>query len=127
MTIAATRGASGGDSRKDIRVVGFLALPGALATVLSLVGVPAAWPSLLRACGRTPGWVGPVFDTIALSAVISLLLTPFALVKGDRIRQPLGAGTKTLVLLSMGPLLVVSLVVLLVVVLLLLFVLMRII
>jgi len=126
MRIAASRGASGDDSRKDIRVVGILALPGALATVLSLLGVPAAMPSFLRACSRKPGWVGPVFDLIALSAAMSLFLTPFALVKRDRIPQPLGAGTQTLVLLSIGPLLLVSLVVLFVVVLFLLFVLIRI-
>jgi hypothetical protein len=111
MTIAATRGASGGDSRKDIRVVRFFALPGALAMVLAFVGVPMAMPGLLRACGRIPGWVAPVFYTIAVNAVISLFLTPFALVKRDRIPQPLDAATNALVFLSIWPALVVSFVV----------------
>jgi len=106
MAIKEAQGVSGA-SRRDIRIVQLLALPGGTAMVLT---APAAMLSgnLLRACAHSPRWMfilsGAVFVALAASAMLSVVLTPFAVVKAAEARGSLGAGTIILVLLSLGPL-----------------------
>jgi len=92
-------------SRRDVRIVQFLALPGVIATVLY---VPAI--DLVSRCRRlgtaAAGAVEALFTAMTICLLLSWLIWPFTLVRLARIRERLGWGTIFLILFSLAPLLV---------------------